>query len=90
VENAAPCTVARDVTEVTWSFLTVASYSVNAQPSDARCGVKRREGRGGKTRQHSATVAQTRSLRFLNFSSSRIGQLRHNIHDISLMYNIIL
>jgi hypothetical protein len=23
-ENAAPCTVARDVTEVTWSFLTAA------------------------------------------------------------------
>jgi hypothetical protein len=42
-------------------------------------GAKRGEGRGGKTRQHSVTVAQSRSLTFLTFISSRMGRLRHNI-----------
>jgi hypothetical protein len=104
VENAAPCTVARDVTEVTWSLPTVAwpnSYHVTQQHTEKRDG-KRREARhgsallllrnrvpwgfwileekGGKARQRSATVAQSRSLRFLNFISSHMGRLRHNIH----------
>jgi hypothetical protein len=48
----------------------------------AKRGAKRGEGRGGKTRQRSATVAQSSSLRFLNFSSSRMGRLRHNIISI--------
>jgi hypothetical protein len=50
------------------------------QLSNARCGAKRGEGRGGKTGQRSATVAQSRSLGFLNFSSSRMGRLRHTIY----------
>jgi hypothetical protein len=58
--------------------LPVAPSSVTAQPSSARCGAKRGEGRGGKARQRSATVAQSRSLRFLNFGSSRMGRLRHS------------
>jgi hypothetical protein len=78
-ENAVLCIVARDVTEVTWSFLTVAPSSVTAQPSNARCGAKRGEGRGGKMRQRSATIAQSHSLRFQNFSSSRMGRLCDNI-----------
>jgi hypothetical protein len=40
-----PRTVAHDVTEVTWSFLTVAPSSVTTQPSNARCGERGREGR---------------------------------------------
>jgi hypothetical protein len=47
---------------------------ITAYPSNTR-----NEGRGGKTRQRSATVAKSRSLRFLNFLTSRIGRLRHNI-----------
>jgi hypothetical protein len=43
-------------------------------------GAKRGEGRGGKTQQRSATLAQSRSLRFLNFSSSLMGRLRHSIY----------
>jgi hypothetical protein len=39
---------------------------------------KRVEGWGGETRQRSATVAQSRSLRFLIFISSRMGRLRDN------------
>jgi hypothetical protein len=42
-------------------------------------GAKTGEGRGGQARQCSATVAQSLSLRFLNFSNSRMGRLRHNI-----------
>jgi hypothetical protein len=42
-------------------------------------GVKIGEGRGGKIRQRITTVAQSLSLRFLNFSSYRMGRLRHNI-----------
>jgi hypothetical protein len=38
---------------------------------------KRGEGRGGKTWQCSATVAQPCSLRFLNFISSHMGRLCH-------------
>jgi hypothetical protein len=79
-ENAALCTVARDVTEVTWSLLTVtrpSSYRVTQQH-----GAKRGEGREGKTRQRSATVAQSLSLRLLNFSSSRMGRLSHNINQL--------
>jgi hypothetical protein len=71
--------IVRDTTEVTWSFLTVEPSSVTAQPSNALCGAKRGEGRESKKRQRSATVAQSRSLRFLNFSSSRMGRLRHSI-----------
>jgi hypothetical protein len=52
----------------------------------ATLGAKRREGRGGKTRQRSATVAQSRSLRFLNFSSSRMGRLRHNILILQVLF----
>jgi hypothetical protein len=78
-ENAALCIVVCDVTEVTWSFLAVAQSSVTAQPSNARCGAKRGEGRGGNTRQRSATVAHSRSLRFLNFISSCMKWLRHSI-----------
>jgi hypothetical protein len=43
---------------------------------------KRGEGRGGKTRQRCATVAQSRSLKFLNFNNSRMGRLRHNMNFI--------
>jgi hypothetical protein len=42
-ENAAPCTVARDVTEVTWSFLTVAPFSVTRNL--ATHGAARSEGK---------------------------------------------
>jgi hypothetical protein len=39
-------------------------------------------------RQHPATVAQSRSLRFLNFSSSRMGRLRRNIiYNAFLIYS---
>jgi hypothetical protein len=77
-ENAVPCTVARDVTEVTWSFRTVAwpnSYCITSNT-----GTKRREGRGGKMRQRSAAVVQPRSMRFLNFITSRMGWLCHYIY----------
>jgi hypothetical protein len=40
-------------------------------------GPTRNEGRGGKTRQCSATVVQLCSLRFLIFITSRMGQLHH-------------
>jgi hypothetical protein len=43
-----------------------------------RCGAKRGEGRGGKTRQRSTIVAQSHSSRFLNLNSSRTGRLRHS------------
>jgi hypothetical protein len=46
-------------------------------------GAKRGVGRGGKVRQRSATVAQSRSFRFLNFSNSRMGRLRHNMNPFS-------
>jgi hypothetical protein len=48
----------------------------------ATCGVKRGEGRGGKMRQHSVTVAKSYSLRFLNFSSFCMGRLRHTTHSL--------
>jgi hypothetical protein len=41
-------------------------------------GAARSEMKGGEKR--SATVVQSRSLRFLNFSSSRMRRLRHNIY----------
>jgi hypothetical protein len=43
---------------------------------------------GGKTRQRAATVVQSRSLRFLNFSSSHMGRLRHNIKKMCWMENV--
>jgi hypothetical protein len=52
-ENAAPCTVVHDVTEVTWSFLTVApssGYRVTQQHAE------RREGKGGEARHGSAPL----------------------------------
>jgi hypothetical protein len=52
-ENAAPCTVARDVSEVTWSLPTVArpsSYRVTQQHAD------RREVKGGEARRGSAPL----------------------------------
>jgi hypothetical protein len=51
--NAAPCTVAHDVTEVTWSLPTVArpsSYPVTQQHAE------RREGKGGEARRGSAPL----------------------------------
>jgi hypothetical protein len=47
-------------------------------------GANRGEGRGGKAWQCSATVAQSRSLRFLNFISSRMGRLHHTAPSLRL------
>jgi hypothetical protein len=47
-------------------------------------GLKGGEGRGGKMWQRSTTVAQSRSSRFLNFSSFRMGRLRHTAPSLRL------
>jgi hypothetical protein len=63
-ENAAPCTVARDVTEVMWSFLTIAPSSVTAQPSNA----KQCEARGREGRQDVAALHYCCAIAFLEVS----------------------
>jgi hypothetical protein len=70
-ENAAPCTVARDVTEVTWSFLTVASSSVTAQPSNAR----QFEASGSEGRQD--VIALRYCCPIASFEVSEFQQLPH-------------
>jgi hypothetical protein len=63
-ENAAPYTVARKVTEFTWSFLTVAPSSVTAQPSNAR----QREARGREGTQDAAALCYCCAIAFLEVS----------------------
>jgi hypothetical protein len=46
---------------------------------------KRGEGRGGQEWQRSATVVQSCSVRFLNFSSSHMGRLHHNINIVAYL-----
>jgi hypothetical protein len=74
VENAALCIVACDVTEVTWAFLTVAPSSVTVQPSNARCGAKRGEGRG---RKGTAALRYCCAITFLEVS--KFQQLSHGV-----------
>jgi hypothetical protein len=59
-----PCTVARDVTEVTWSFLTVAPSSVTAQPSN----VRQHEVRGREGRQDVIALRYCCAITFLEVS----------------------
>jgi hypothetical protein len=59
-----PCIVACDVTEVMWSFLTVAPSSVTAQPSTAR----QREARGREGRQDAIVLCYCCAIAFLEVS----------------------
>jgi hypothetical protein len=67
----APCTVARDVAEVTSSLRTVAPSSVTAQPSNAR----QREARGREGRQDAAAHRYCCAIAFLEVSEFQ--QLPH-------------
>jgi hypothetical protein len=57
---------------------------ITAYPSNTRSDANRGKGKGGKTRKRSATVAQSRSLKFLNVITSRIGRLRHTAPSLRL------
>jgi hypothetical protein len=58
-----------------------------ASPSKVRCGAKARGGENGERRgKHLSMLLRNRVSRILNFNSSRMGQIRHNIRTRSMKY----